>query len=145
MYGTWQLGWQPVDRYVRKHNAAAALIQKEAPTGILVACGDTSTRGWDTAMLTSSGENLNLLSLHTYVHEVAGDPYAHSVQLRASIRDILGTFRTYKSKFPVVNQKDIRVAGGVVRLFFDKWIAAACPLTVGGGGCSSGRQSEVKN
>jgi alpha-L-arabinofuranosidase len=114
MYGTWQLGWQPVDRYVRKHNAAAALIRKEAPTGILVACGDTSTRGWDTAMLTSSGENFNLLSLHTYVHEVAGDPYAHSVQLRDSIRDILGTFRTYKSKFPVVNQKDIRVA-------FDEW------------------------
>src|SRR5215210_3242681 len=114
MYGTWQLGWQPVDRYVRKHNAAAALIRKEAPTGILVACGDTSTRGWDTAMLTSSGENFNLLSLHTYVHEVAGDPYAHSVQLRDSIRDILSTFRTYKSTFPVVNQKDIRVA-------FDEW------------------------
>jgi alpha-N-arabinofuranosidase len=65
MYGTWQLGYQPVDRYVRKHNAAAALIKKEAPTGILVACGDTSTRGWDAAMLTSGGENFNLLSLHT--------------------------------------------------------------------------------
>jgi alpha-L-arabinofuranosidase len=36
------------------------------------------------------------------------------VQLRDSIRDILGTFRSYKTKFPVVNQKDIRVA-------FDEW------------------------
>jgi alpha-N-arabinofuranosidase len=114
MYGTWQLGYQPVDLYVLKHNAAATLIRMEAPAGILVGCGDTSTKGWDAAMLTSSGENFNLLSLHTYVHEVAGDPHAHSVQLRDSIRDILSTFRTYKSKFPIVNQKDIRVA-------FDEW------------------------
>jgi alpha-N-arabinofuranosidase len=114
MYGTWQLGYQPVELYVLKHNAAATLIRKEAPTGILVACGDTSTKGWDTAMLTSAGENFNLLSLHTYVHEVAGDPYAHSVQLRDSIRDILGKFRGYKAKHPVIGQRDIRVA-------FDEW------------------------
>jgi alpha-N-arabinofuranosidase len=114
MYGKWQLGYQPVDLYVLKHNAAATLIRKEAPSGILVGCGDTSTKGWDAGMLASSGENFHLLSLHTYVHEVAADPYAHSVQLRDSIRDILGTFRTYKTKFPVVNQRDIRVA-------FDEW------------------------
>ena len=65
-------------------------------------------------MLTSSGENFDLLSLHTYVHEVAGDPYAHAVQLRDSIHDILSTFRSYKSKFPVIGRKDIRVA-------FDEW------------------------
>jgi alpha-N-arabinofuranosidase len=65
-------------------------------------------------MLTSAGENFNLLSLHTYVHEVAGDPYAHSVQLRDSIHEILSTFRGYKTKLPIVQQKDIRVA-------FDEW------------------------
>ena len=52
------------------------LIKKEAPHGILVACGDTNTKDWDTGMLTTCGENMNLLSLHTYVHEVAGDPFA---------------------------------------------------------------------
>jgi alpha-N-arabinofuranosidase len=114
MYGTWQLGYQPVDLYVLKHNAAATLIRKEAPTGILVACGDTNTEGWDTAMLTSSGDHFNLLSLHTYVPEVSGDPYAHSVQLRDSIRQILNTFRTYMQTLPVVKQRDIRVA-------FDEW------------------------
>jgi len=114
MYGTWQLGYEPVNLYVLKHNAAATLIRKEAPTGVLVACGDTSTKGWDTAMLTSAGETFNLLSLHTYVHEVAGDPYAHSVQLRDSIQGILNTFREYKAKMPVISQKDIRVA-------FDEW------------------------
>ena len=51
MYGTWQLGYMPVELYVLKHNAAAKLIKKEAPDGILVACGDTNTKGWDTAML----------------------------------------------------------------------------------------------
>jgi alpha-N-arabinofuranosidase len=114
MYGKWQLGYEPVDLYVLKHNAAARLIRKEAPDGILVACGDTSTKGWDNAMLTSAGKNFNLLSLHTYVHEVAGDPYAHSIQLRDSIHDILGTFRQYKASLPIVNQQDIRVA-------FDEW------------------------
>jgi len=114
MYGTWQLGYEPVNLYVLKHNAAATLIRKEAPDGVLVACGDTSTRGWDTAMLTSAGESFNLLSLHTYVHEIVGDPYAHSVQLRDSIHDILNTFRRYKETLPVVSRKDIRVA-------FDEW------------------------
>lgn len=114
MYGTWQLGYQPVDSYVLKHNAAATLIRKEAPMGILVACGDTSTKGWDEAILKSAGENFNLLSLHTYVHEVAGDPHAHAVQLRDSIRDTLNTFRTYQAAFPVVNRNNIRVA-------FDEW------------------------
>src|SRR4029079_911087 len=114
MYGTWQLGYEPVELYVLKHNAAATLIRKEVPRGVLVACGDTSTKGWDAAMLTSAGENFNLLSLHTYVHEVPGDPYAHSVQLRDSIHDILNTFRGYKAKLPVVSRQDIRVA-------FDEW------------------------
>jgi alpha-N-arabinofuranosidase len=114
MYGTWQLGYEPVELYVLKHNAAATLLRKELPDGILVGCGDTSTKGWDTAMLTAAGENFNLLSLHTYVHEVAGDPYAHSVQLRDSIHGILSTFRDYKTKLPVVSQKEIRVA-------FDEW------------------------
>ena len=57
---------------------------------------------------------MNLLSLHTYVHEVAGDPYKHSVQLRDSIHGILTTFRGYKSNFPIVNQQNIKVA-------FDEW------------------------
>lgn len=114
MYGTWQLGYQPVDLYVLKHNAAATLIKKEAPLGILVACGDTNTKDWDSTMLASSGENFNLLSLHTYVHEVVGDPVAHAVQLRDSIHGILEAFRVYKEKYPIVNQKGIKVA-------FDEW------------------------
>jgi alpha-N-arabinofuranosidase len=114
MYGWWQLGYEPVDMYVLKHNAAATLIKKEAPDAILVACGDTSTKDWDATMLTSCGDNLNLLSLHTYVHEVVGDPLAHSVQLRDSIHGILGSFRDYKAKLPIVNQKNIKVA-------FDEW------------------------
>jgi len=65
-------------------------------------------------MLTNCGDNINLLSLHTYVHEVVGDPLAHSVQLRDSIHNILGTFRDYQAKLPVVNQKNIKVA-------FDEW------------------------
>ena len=114
MYGKWQLGYMPVESYVPKHNAAAALIRKEAPDGVLVACGDTSTRGWDKAMLTTAGKNFNLLSLHTYVHEVPGDPYAHSIQLRDSIHDILNTFRQYQTNLPIVNERGIRVA-------FDEW------------------------
>jgi alpha-N-arabinofuranosidase len=45
---------------------------------------------------------------------VAGDPYAHSVQLRDSIREILGKFRGYKATHPVIGQREIRVA-------FDEW------------------------
>lgn len=114
MYGTWQLGYMPVDLYVLRHNAAAKLIHAEAPDSILVACGDTSTKGWDNRMLTSCGDNMNLLSLHTYVHEVVGDPYKHSVQLRDSIHTILTAFRGYKSTLPIVDQRNIKVA-------FDEW------------------------
>ena len=114
MYGTWQLGYMPVDLYVLRHNAAARLIHAEAPDAILVACGDTSTPGWDNHMLTFCGDNMNLLSLHTYVHEVVGDPYKHSVQLRDSIHNILTAFRGYKSTLPIVDQRKIKVA-------FDEW------------------------
>jgi alpha-L-arabinofuranosidase len=114
MYGTWQLGHIPVEQYVLRHNAAAKLIRAEDPDGILVACGDTSTKGWDKEMLTACGDHMNLLSLHTYVHEVAGDPYRHSVQLRDSIRGILTTFRGYKANLPVVDRRNIKVA-------FDEW------------------------
>jgi alpha-L-arabinofuranosidase len=114
MYGWWQIGYKPVDLYVLKHNAAAKLIKMEDPDGILVACGDTSTKGWDAGMLTSCGDQMNLLSLHTYVHEVVGDPLAHSVQLRDSIHDILAAFRAYKPTLPAVNKNNIKVA-------FDEW------------------------
>ncbi|HEX4797554.1 MAG TPA: alpha-L-arabinofuranosidase C-terminal domain-containing protein [Humisphaera sp.] len=107
MYGTWQLGYMPVDLYVLRHNAAAKLIRAEAPSATLVACGDTNTKGWDSRMLADCGPNMNLLSLHTYVHEVVGDPYKHSVQLRDSIHGILSAFRGY-------NQPKIKVA-------FDEW------------------------
>jgi alpha-L-arabinofuranosidase len=114
MYGSWQLGHIPLELYELRHNAAAKLIRAEDPNGILVACGDTSTKGWDEGMLTACGDNMNLLSLHTYVHEVAGDPYKHSAQLRDSIHGILATFRDYKAKLPIVNQRNIKVA-------FDEW------------------------
>lgn len=114
MYGTWQLGWVPVDLYVLRHNAAAKLIKMEHPDGVLVACGDTNTKGWDRGMLTVCGEYMNLLSLHTYVHEVAADPFQHSVQLRDSIHDILRAFRGYKTSLPIVNERNIKVA-------FDEW------------------------
>ncbi len=114
MYGTWQLGYIPVDQYVLRHNAAAKRIHAEAPDAILVACGDTSTNGWDNRMLTVCGDNMNLLSLHTYVHEVVGDPYQHAVQLRDSIHKILTDFRCYKSTLPVVDKRNIKVA-------FDEW------------------------
>jgi alpha-N-arabinofuranosidase len=114
MYGWWQLGYVPVDLYVLRHNAAAKLIAAEDPDGILVACGDTNTKGWDDGMLTHSGQYMNLLSLHTYVHEVPDDPQAHAVQLRDSIHKILTAFRGYKSTMPVVNQRNIKVA-------FDEW------------------------
>lgn len=114
MYGTWQLGYMPVDLYVLRHNAAAKLIRAEAPDAVLVACGDTATKGWDDQMLSRSGEDMNLLSLHTYVHEVVGDPYKHSVQLRDSIHTILTAFRGYQSAFPVVGRRNIKVA-------FDEW------------------------
>jgi alpha-N-arabinofuranosidase len=107
MYGTWQLGYMPVDLYVVRHNAAAKQIRAQAPGATLVACGDTSTKDWDNRMLAACGQNMNLLSLHTYVHEVVGDPYRHSVQLRDSIHAILTTFRSY-------NQPNIKVA-------FDEW------------------------
>ncbi len=110
MYGWWQLGYIPVDLYVLRHNAAAKLIRAEQPDAILVACGDTSTKGWDAGMLTNSGANMNLLALHTYVHEVPEDTLAHAVQLRDSIHNILSTFRGYKSQFPAVNQQNIKVS-----------------------------------
>ena len=38
----------------------------------------------------------------------------HSVQLRDSIHNILEAFRGYKTKLPIVNQRNIKVA-------FDEW------------------------
>ena len=55
---------------------------------------------------------MNLLSLHTYVHEVPGDPL-RTLGATCGIRStaFLTTFREYKANLPVVNQKEHQ--GGV--------------------------------
>ncbi len=114
MYGTWQLGYMPLADYEKKHNATVDLIKKINPNLTLVACGDANTPGWDAGMLTTCGDNFNLLSEHTYVKEVKGDVTAHAVQLKDSIHKVADAFRGYQKTQPAVNKNHIEVA-------FDEW------------------------
>ena len=64
MYGNWQLGNIPVERYTNRHNAFAASMRAEDPRIRIVAVGAPGP--WNDAILSQCAPNMDLLSGHHY-------------------------------------------------------------------------------
>ncbi len=107
MYGSWQLGYMPLEDYVIKHNRTVDAMRRVDPEIKLVAVG--SVGRWSRTMLEKCGDHMDLLSEHIYCQERPG-LLGHTAWLAEMIDAKADAHRRYRREIPGLAQKDIRIA-----------------------------------
>jgi alpha-L-arabinofuranosidase len=124
MYGGWQLGNVPVERYALRHNAFVEAMKAKSPTARFIAVGAPGP--WNDLMLSQSAGHMDLLSGHHYTERKFKAPFSPE------------DARKYEENFPaysgsvmegvrhVVNDYRQRLGKGNgeldrVRLAIDEW------------------------
>ncbi|GMV97868.1 MAG: hypothetical protein AMXMBFR83_22230 [Phycisphaerae bacterium] len=107
MYGDWQLGHMPLDRYVQKHNQFAEAMRRVDPAIQLVAVG--AVGNWSERMLRDCAGHMDLISEHFYCQDRPGLS-AHVRQIPDNVRRIAEAHRRYRRELDSLKGKDIRIA-----------------------------------
>ena len=107
MYGGWQLGHIPLDKYVTRHNEFAEALRAVDPSAQLVAVGDAGP--WSEGMMKSCADHMALVSEHFYCQERPGLA-GHVAQIPNAIRNKAEAHRRYRRDFESLKGKDIRIA-----------------------------------
>jgi alpha-N-arabinofuranosidase len=84
MYGDWQHGNVPLERYIERHKAFAAAMRAVDPSIQIVGVG--ATGAWSRGMLEGCGGDMTLLSEHFYCATHA-DTLRHVLSMRDAVRD----------------------------------------------------------
>jgi DUF1680 family protein/alpha-L-arabinofuranosidase len=127
MYGTWQLGYMPLAKYVQKHNNAAEAIWKVDPNAKLVAVGNAGQ--WSQTMLRVCSNYMNLISEHFYCKD-ENDVVKHTKLLSQEIKRVADAHRQYRkdinelagpsTSLPSTSLGTGR-AGRDIRIAMDEW------------------------
>ena len=107
MYGGWQKGHMPLEKYVEKHNLAAKAMWAVDPKARLIAVGNAGT--WSRTMLSVCADHMTLLSEHIYC-QTRPSTAAHVAQMTGKIRRVGDIHRQYRKELPSLRGKDIRIA-----------------------------------
>ncbi len=107
MYGNWQLGHIPLEKYTVRHNEFAEAMRKVDPAIKLVAVGDAGP--WTEGMLKNCADHMDLISEHFYCREKK-DLADHVRQIPDAIRRKAEAHRRYRQQIGAIKGKDIRVA-----------------------------------
>jgi len=107
MYGGWQLGHMPLDKYTQKHNEFAGAMRAVDPSIQLIAVGDAGP--WSEGMLNACADHMALMSEHFYCGEQPG-LLGHMAQVPNAIRRKCDLHRQYRRDFDSLKGKDIRIA-----------------------------------
>jgi alpha-N-arabinofuranosidase len=107
MYGRWQLGNMPLEKYVAKHNQFAEAMRAADPKVKLIAVGDAGP--WSEGTLKGCAGHMDLLSEHFYCREKK-DLAAHVRQIPDAIRAKVAAHRRYREQIDSLKGKDIRIA-----------------------------------
>jgi len=107
MYGAWQLGHLPLERYLDKHKQVVAAMRAVDPSIELVAVG--AVGDWSRAMLAGAAPDMTHISEHIY-WQGKEDLAAHVAQVPAGIRAIADAHRAYRRELPALEHRDIRIA-----------------------------------
>jgi alpha-N-arabinofuranosidase len=106
MYGEWQLGHVPIDKYVDKHKQVATAMRAVDPGAELVAVG--AVGDWSRTMLARAAPEMTHISEHIY-WQGKEDVVAHVAQVPAGIRAIADAHRAYRRELPALEQRDIKI------------------------------------
>ncbi len=107
MYGKWQLGHMPLEKYVEKHNVYVDAMRKEDPSIKVIAVG--SMGKWSETMMANCAGHMDLISEHFYCGEKPG-LLSHVRQLAECVRQKGEAHRRYRKTIPALKGKDIRIA-----------------------------------
>ena len=107
MYGKWQLGNMPLEKYQQKHNEFAKAMHAVDPTIKLIAVGDAGP--WSEGMMKNCADHMDLISEHFYSQERPG-LLAHVAQITSAIRRKADLHRKYRRELDSLKGKDIRIA-----------------------------------
>ncbi len=107
MYGDWQLGHMPLEKYIAKHKEFAAAMRAEDPNIELVGVGHVGP--WTEGMLTHAADAMDAISEHFYVGEKP-DLVAHMRQMTDNVRRIADAHRKYRKQIPAVTTKPLPIA-----------------------------------
>jgi len=107
MYGGWQLGHMPLEKYVEKHNEFAEAMQKADPSIQLVAVGAAGQ--WSETMMRHCADHMDLISEHFY-RQFREPVVEHVRQAPQAVRGIVEAHRRYREQLDSLEGKDIRIA-----------------------------------
>jgi len=107
MYGDWQIGHMPLERYVEKHEKVVEAMRAVDPKVQPVAVG--SVGDWSRAMLGQAATHMAYISEHLYWQDKPDVP-AHVAQSRDAIRRVAEAHRAYRRELPSLKGRDIRIA-----------------------------------
>ncbi len=107
MYGHWQLGHMPLEKYVKKHNEFAEAMRKEHSSIKIVAVGRIGK--WSQAMLENCADHMDLISEHFY-RKGKKDVADHVAQMPKMVADKVGFHRDARKKIKHLSEKDIDIA-----------------------------------
>jgi alpha-N-arabinofuranosidase len=107
MYGKWQLGNMPLEKYQQKHNEFAKAMHAVDPTIKLIAVGDAGP--WSEGMMKNCADFMDLISEHFYCREQP-DLQRHVAQIPNAIRRKADAHRKYRREMESLKGKDIRIA-----------------------------------
>jgi alpha-N-arabinofuranosidase len=107
MYGDWQIGHMPLERYVEKHRKVVDAMRAVDPKVQAVAVGAVGE--WSRTMLGSASSHMTHISEHLYWQDKPDVP-AHVAQAKDGIRKVAEAHREYRREIPALRGKDIRIA-----------------------------------
>jgi len=107
MYGGWQLGHMPLEKYVKKHNEFVEAMRAVDPSIRVIAVGDAGK--WSEGMMRDCAGHMDLISEHFYSGEKPGLA-GHVAQIPSAIRGKAEAHRRYRQQLDSLKGKDIRIA-----------------------------------
>ena len=107
MYGDWQIGHMPLEKYVEKHRKVVDAMRAVDPKVQPVAVG--AVGDWSRTMLGNAPSHMTHISEHLYWQDKPDVP-AHVAQAPEAIRRVAEAHRAYRRELSALKGKDIRIA-----------------------------------
>jgi alpha-N-arabinofuranosidase len=112
MYGNWQIGNMPVEKYVEKHNSFVDAFRSKDPKVKVIGVGNVGK--WDEAFLPGTAKHIDFISEHFYVGAVKENVTEHTRMIPREVKRIADAHRQYRKTLP--NFKDVEVP-----IALDEW------------------------